>query len=39
MLLMDAIRAVNRYPDDGVRAESEMIERGAVPVHGHLVGR
>jgi nicotinamidase/pyrazinamidase len=32
LLLMDAIRAVNIHPDDGRKAEDEMISLGAVPV-------
>lgn len=31
-LLMDGIKAVNRRPDDGRRAEEEMIRLGAAPV-------
>lgn len=31
-LLMDGIKAVNLKPEDGVRAEQEMIRLGAVPV-------
>lgn len=31
-LLMDGIKAVNIQPDDGLRAEAEMIRLGAVPV-------
>lgn len=31
-LLMDGIMAVNVHPDDGRKAESEMIELGAVPM-------
>lgn len=30
-LLMDGIRAVNVHPDDGRKAEEEMIRLGAVP--------
>lgn len=32
-LLTDGIKAVNVHPDDGRRAELEMIRLGAVPVH------
>src|SRR5574337_1761725 len=32
VLLQDAIRAVNVRPDDGERAEVEMIRRGAIPI-------
>ncbi len=32
-LLQDASRAVNIKPDDGARAESEMISNGAVPIN------
>ena len=32
-LLMDGIKAVNLQPEDGLRAEQEMIRMGAVPVH------
>lgn len=32
-LLMDGIMAVNVHPDDGRKAELEMIELGAVPIH------
>jgi len=32
VLLQDAIRAVNVRPDDGERAEAEMIRRGAIPI-------
>jgi len=32
ILLHDAIRAVNVHPDDGTRAEKEMIDNGAVPL-------
>ncbi|MDE2181340.1 MAG: nicotinamidase [candidate division NC10 bacterium] len=32
VLLQDAIRAVNVRPDDGERAEAEMIQRGAIPI-------
>jgi nicotinamidase/pyrazinamidase len=32
-LLCDAIRAVNVNPDDGAKAESEMVSKGAVPIH------
>jgi nicotinamidase/pyrazinamidase len=32
VLLVDAIRAVNLKPDDGRRAEDEMIRLGAVPI-------
>jgi nicotinamidase-related amidase len=32
ILLQDAIRAVNVRPDDGERAEAEMIRRGAIPI-------
>ena len=31
-LLMDGIKAVNVHPDDGPRAETEMIRLGAVPM-------
>lgn len=31
-LLMDGIKAINRRPDDGRRAEEEMIRLGAAPV-------
>ena len=31
-LLKDAVRAVNVAPDDGRRAEKEMVEKGALPV-------
>src|SRR5574337_950237 len=31
-LMQDAIRAVNVRPDDGERAEAEMIRRGAIPI-------
>ncbi len=31
-LLRDAIRAVNAHPDDGPKAEAEMLELGATPV-------
>ena len=31
MLLKDAIRAVNVHPDDGRKAEEEMLRLGAVP--------
>ena len=31
MLLKDAIRAVNLSPDDGRKAEEEMLRLGAVP--------
>jgi len=31
-LLMDGIKAVNLQPDDGPKAEQEMIRLGAVPV-------
>jgi nicotinamidase/pyrazinamidase len=34
MLLMDAIRAVNVGPADGLNAEKEMLRLGAVPVTG-----
>jgi nicotinamidase/pyrazinamidase len=37
-LLMDGIKAVNLQPDDGRRAEEEMIRLGAVPVRGELLG-
>ncbi len=33
LLLVDAMRAVNAHPGDGDRAEREMRELGAVPVH------
>lgn len=32
-LLMDGIKAVNLQPDDGQKAEQEMIRLGALPVH------
>ena len=32
LLLQDAVRAVNVHPDDGIRAEKEMTEKGAVPI-------
>ncbi|MCM1984487.1 isochorismatase family protein [Lyngbya confervoides] len=32
LLLTDAIRAVNRTPEDGDRAEAAMIEQGAIPI-------
>jgi nicotinamidase/pyrazinamidase len=31
VLLTDAIRAVNVHPDDGAKAEAEMLRRGALP--------
>jgi nicotinamidase/pyrazinamidase len=31
-LLMDGIKAVNLQPDDGRRAEQDMIRLGAIPV-------
>jgi nicotinamidase/pyrazinamidase len=31
-LLMDGIRAVNRHPDDGRKAEEEMVRLGAAPI-------
>jgi len=38
-LLLDAIQAVNVQPDDGRRAEEEMIQLGAVPIRWkHLAG-
>ena len=35
-LLMDGIKAVDLCPDDGRRAEAEMIELGAVPVRWEM---
>jgi nicotinamidase/pyrazinamidase len=35
-LLMDGIKAVNLQPDDGRRAEEEMIRLGAVPVRWEM---
>jgi nicotinamidase/pyrazinamidase len=35
-LLMDGIKAVNLQPDDGRRAEEEMIRLGAVPVRSEM---
>lgn len=35
-LLVDGIKAVNLRPDDGRRAEEEMIELGAVPVRWEM---
>ena len=32
VLLTDAIRAVDVHPDDGRRAEAEMLRLGAVPI-------
>lgn len=37
-LLMDGIKAVNLQPDDGRRAEEEMIRLGAVPVRWEMFG-
>jgi nicotinamidase/pyrazinamidase len=37
-LLMDGIKAVNLQPDDGRRAEEEMIRLGAVPVYWEVFG-
>ncbi len=31
-LLLDAVRAVNVRPDDGIKSEQKMISRGAVPI-------
>ena len=36
-LLMDAIMAVNLQPDDGRRAEEEMVRLGATPVRGEMI--
>jgi nicotinamidase/pyrazinamidase len=37
MLLADAIRAVNVHPDDGRKAEEEMIRLGAVPIRHEML--
>ena len=37
ILLQDAIRAVNVRPDDGARAEVEMIRRGAIPIRWEML--
>ena len=37
VLLGDAIRAVNVRPDDGRRAEAEMVRLGAVPIRRDLL--
>lgn len=37
ILLQDAIRAVNVRPDDGERAETEMIRRGAIPIRWEML--
>jgi len=37
-LLMDGIKAVNLQPDDGRRAEEEMIRLGAMPVRWEMFG-
>jgi nicotinamidase/pyrazinamidase len=37
MLLTDAIRAVNVHPDDGRKAEEEMIRLGAVPIRHEML--
>jgi nicotinamidase/pyrazinamidase len=37
-LLVDGIKAVNLEPDDGRRAEEEMIALGAVPVRWEMFG-
>jgi len=37
VLLGDAIRAVNLRPDDGRRAEAEMVRLGAVPIRRDLL--
>ncbi|MBZ0169083.1 Pyrazinamidase/nicotinamidase (PZAase) (Nicotine deamidase) (NAMase) [Candidatus Methylomirabilis lanthanidiphila] len=37
ILLQDAIRAVNVKPDDGARAEAEMIRRGAIPIRWEML--
>jgi nicotinamidase/pyrazinamidase len=37
MLLVDAIRAVNVHPDDGRKAEEEMIRLGAVPIRHEML--
>lgn len=37
-LLMDGIKAVNLQPDDGRRAEEEMIRLGAAPVRREMLG-
>ena len=37
-LLVDGIKAVNREPEDGRRAEEEMIRLGAVPVLWDMLG-
>lgn len=37
-LLMDGIKAVNLQPDDGRRAEEEMIGLGALPVRWEMFG-
>ena len=36
-LLMDGIKAVNLQPDDGHRAEKEMINLGAIPVRWEML--
>jgi len=36
-LLMDGIKAVNLVPDDGRRAEEEMISLGAMPVRVEML--
>jgi nicotinamidase/pyrazinamidase len=37
-LLVDGIKAVNLQPDDGRRAEMEMIRLGAAPVRWEMLG-
>lgn len=37
-LLRDAIRAVNVHPEDGRKAEDEMLRRGAVPLEAGSLG-
>ena len=39
ILLTDAIRAVNVEPEDGRKAEDEMVRLGAVPIRHGMLGR